>query len=140
MTTERMKVMEKKNPLGEVLDTSLEKLKKLVDVNTIIGEPINLPDGITIIPVSKVSFGFATGGSELPTSKPSTPFGGGSGGGVTIQPLAFLVISNGNVQLMQIQTADNTADRIVNMMPGVIDKVNGFITDYRNKKNTADTL
>ena len=140
MTTERMKVMEKKNPLGEVLDTSLEKLKKLVDVNTIIGEPLNLPDGITIIPVSKVSFGFATGGSELPTSKPSTPFGGGSGGGVTIQPLAFLVISNGNVQLMQIQTADNTADRIVNMVPGVIDKVNGFITDYKNKKNTADTL
>ena len=135
-----MKVMEKKNPLGEVLDTSLEKLKKLVDVNTIIGEPINLPDGITIIPVSKVSFGFATGGSELPTSKPSTPFGGGSGGGVTIQPLAFLVISNGNVQLMQIQTADNTADRIVNMMPGVIDKVNGFITDYRNKKSGAETL
>ena len=136
-----MTVMEKKNPLGEVLDTSLEKLKKLVDVNTIIGDAITTPDGTTIIPVSKVSFGFATGGSELPTSKPSTPFGGGSGGGVTIQPLAFLVISNGNVQLMQIQTADNTADRIVNMVPGVIDKVNGFITDYKDKKAAkAETL
>ena len=133
--------MEKKNPLGEVLDTSLEKLKKLVDVNTIIGDPINLPDGITIIPVSKVSFGFATGGSELPTSKPSAPFGGGSGGGVTIQPLAFLVINNGNVQIMQIQTADNTADRIVNMVPGVIDKVNGIITEHKSKKAAAaDTL
>ncbi len=133
--------MEKKNPLGEVLDTSLEKLKKLVDVNTIIGDPINLPEGITIIPISKVSFGFATGGSELPTSKPSAPFGGGSGGGVTIQPLAFLVISKGNVQLMQIQTADNTADRIVNMVPGVIDKVNGIISDYKDKKAVKpDTL
>ena len=126
--------MEKKNPLGEVLDTSLEKLKKLVDVNTIIGDAITTPDGTTIIPVSKVSFGFATGGSELPTSQPSTPFGGGSGGGVTIQPLAFLVISKGNVQLLQMQTADNTADRIVNMVPGVIDKVSGFINEQQDKK------
>ncbi|MBP1577976.1 MAG: GerW family sporulation protein [Oscillospiraceae bacterium] len=126
--------MEKKNPLSEVLDTSLEKLKKLVDVNTIIGDAITTADGTTIIPVSKVSFGFATGGSELPTSKPSTPFGGGSGGGVTIQPIAFLVISKGNVQLLQMQTADNTADRIVNMVPGVIDKVSGFINEQQDKK------
>jgi len=130
--------MEKKNPLGEVLDTSLEKLKKLVDVNTIIGDAITTPDGTTIIPVSKVSFGFATGGSELPTSKPTTPFGGGSGGGVTIQPLAFLVISNGNVKLLQMQTADNTADRIVNMMPGMVDKVSGMISDYKAKKNAEE--
>ena len=126
--------MDKKNPLSEVLDTSLEKLKKLVDVNTIIGEAITTADGTTIIPVSKVSFGFATGGSELPTAKPNTPFGGGSGGGVTIQPLAFLVISKGNVQLLQMQTADNTADRIVNMVPGVIDKVSGFISEQQDKK------
>lgn len=126
--------MEKKNPLSEVLDTSLEKLKKLVDVNTIIGDAITTADGTTIIPVSKVSFGFATGGSELPTSKPSTPFGGGSGGGVTIQPIAFLIISKGNVQLLQMQTADNTADRIVNMVPGVIDKVSGFINEQQDKK------
>lgn len=129
-----MKTMEKKNPLSEVLDTSLEKLKKLVDVNTIIGDAITTADGTTIIPVSKVSFGFATGGSELPTSKPSTPFGGGSGGGVTIQPIAFLIISKGNVQLLQMQTADNTADRIVNMVPGVIDKVSGFINEQQDKK------
>ena len=133
-----MTAMEKKNPLGEVLDTSLEKLKKLVDVNTIIGDAITTPDGTTIIPVSKVSFGFATGGSELPTSKPSTPFGGGSGGGVTIQPLAFLVISNGNVKLLQMQTADNTADRIVNMMPGMVDKVSGMISDYKAKKTAEE--
>lgn len=134
LSIERMIVMEKKNPLGDVLDISLEKLKKLVDVNTIIGEAITVSDGTTIIPVSKVSFGFATGGSELPVSKPETPFGGGSGGGVTIQPLAFLVVSNGNVQLLQMQTANNTADRIVNMVPGVLDKVSGFINEQQDKR------
>ena len=127
--------MEKKHPLSEVLEASLENLKKLVDVNTIIGEPIIMSDGTTIIPISKVSFGFATGGSELPTAKPSNPFGGGSGGGVTIQPLAFLVISKGDVKLLQMQTADNTADRVVNMMPGVIDKVSGIIQDQIGKKS-----
>lgn len=126
--------MEKKHPLSEVLESSLEKLKQLVDVNTIIGEPLTMPDGVTIIPISKVSFGFATGGSEFPTAKPTSPFGGGSGGGVTIQPLAFLVISKGDVKLLQMQTADNTADRMVNMMPGVIDKVSGIIQDQMAKK------
>lgn len=108
---ERKSAMENKHPISEILEESLTKLKQLVDVDTIIGKPITAPDGTIIIPISKVSFGFATGGSELPTSKPSMPFGGGSGGGVTIAPLAFLVIANGNVQLLQMQTADNTADR-----------------------------
>lgn len=130
--------MEKKHPLSEVLDASLTNLKNLVDVNTIIGDPIATSDGTTIIPISKVSFGFATGGSELPTSKPSTPFGGGSGGGVTIQPLAFLVISNGDVKLLQMQTADNTADRVVNMVPGVIDKVSGIMKEHQNKKTVTE--
>lgn len=125
--------MENKHPISEILDASLAKLKELVDVNTIIGNPIAAPDGTTVIPVSKVSFGFATGGSELPTTKPNTPFGGGSGGGVSIEPLAFLVISSGEVKLLQLQTADNTADRVVNMVPGVIDKVSGLV----RKKNEA---
>jgi sporulation protein YtfJ len=125
--------MENRNPISEVLDASLTKLKNLVDVNTIIGEPICAAEGTTIIPISKVSFGFASGGSELPTSKPNTPFGGGSGGGVTIQPICFLVIANGDVKILQIQTADNTADRIVNMVPGVFDKVSDFL-----RKQKAD--
>lgn len=119
--------MEGKNPVNELLGTSLENLKQLVDVKTIIGDPIHAADGTVIIPVSKVSFGFAGGGGEVPTSKPSNPFGGGTGGGVTIQPICFLVISNGKVELLQMQTADNTADRIVNMVPGVIDQVSGLI-------------
>ena len=125
--------MEQRNPINEILEASMANLKKLIDVNTIIGDPITTADGTTIIPISKVSFGFATGGSELPTSKASTPFGGGSGGGVTISPLAFLVVKNGNVSLLQIQTADTTADRVVNMVPGVLDKVSGFINKKQNK-------
>ena len=126
--------MENKHPIEEILNASLEKLKALVDVDSIIGKPITTPDGqTTIIPVSKVSFGYATGGSEWPTSKPNAPFGGGSGGGINIQPLAFIVINNGNVSLLQVQTANSTADRVVNMVPNVIDKVTGII----NRKTDA---
>ena len=125
------------HPISEILDASLQQLRQLVDVNTIIGDPITTSEGVVIIPVSKVSFGYMTGGSELPTSKPSTPFGGGSGGGVTIQPLAFLVISGGDVSLLQIQTADSTADRIVNMVPSVFDKVSGLIKKNKEENRTA---
>ena len=126
--------MEQKHPVGEILDSSMENLKKLVDVNTIIGDPIALGEGITIVPVSKVSFGFASGGTELPTSKPSMPFGGGSGGGVSIQPIAFLVLEGGKVSLLQIQTADTTADRVVNMVPTVVDKVSGILQQKKEAK------
>lgn len=124
---------QKKHPLSEVLEVSLQNLRTLVDANTIIGEPVVVKD-ITIIPISRVSFGFGTGGAELPVSKPATPFGGGSGGGVTISPMAFLVVQDGKVQLMQLQTADNTADRIVNMMPGVVDKVGGIVEGFAAKR------
>jgi len=104
-----------------------------VDVNTIVGEPITAGEGVTIIPISKVSFGYASGGSDIPTEKPKELFGGGTGGGVTIQPLAFLVINGGDVSLMQMQTADSTADRIVNAVPGLLDKVVGMIKKGKEK-------
>ena len=110
-----------------VLNATLEKLKTLVDVNTIIGEQIVTPDGTVIIPVSKVTFGFASGGSDLPTAKPKDLFGGGSGAGVTIQPLAFLIISpTTGVRLMQMEQYSNSVDRAVKMMPDVIDQVVGL--------------
>lgn len=110
-----------------ILSASLEKLKTLVDVNTIIGEQIITPDGTVIIPVSKVTFGFASGGSDLPTAKPKEMFGGGSGGAVTIQPLAFLVISpSGAVKLLQMEKFNDSIDRAVNMVPEVIDKFAGM--------------
>ncbi len=110
-----------------ILNSSMEKLKALVDVNTIIGEQIVTPDGTVVIPVSKVSFGFASGGSDLPTSKPRELFGGGSGGGVTIQPLAFLVITpGGSVRLLQMEQYSDSVDRAVNLVPEVIDKFAGM--------------
>lgn len=94
----------------------------MVDVNTIVGEPITTPGGVVIIPVSKVSFGYGSGGTDIPTNRPDM-FGGGSGGGVTIQPLAFLVVDGTEVKLLHMQTAENTNDRIVNAVPGIVDKL-----------------
>ncbi len=114
-------------PTSDFTEKALGSLRTLVDVNSVIGDPITTPDGTVIIPVSKVNFGFAAGGSDLPTEKPDV-FGGGTGGGVTITPLAFLIIrGGGGVELLHMQTADNTADRIVNSMPGLIDKIAGMI-------------
>ena len=89
------------HPIGSLMDTTMEKIKEMIDVNTIIGEPITSPDGTLIIPVSKVSYGFAAGGSDLPTKKENKDcFGGGSGAGVTIQPVAFLTVYQGDVRLV----------------------------------------
>jgi len=114
------------HPINSLLENSLKNIKNLVDVDTIIGKPITSPEGITIIPISKVSFGFASGGSDFPSKQPKDLFGGGSGGGVTISPIAFLVINNGEVKLLQLQTANNTADKAINMIPDVMDKVSSL--------------
>ncbi|MCL2580694.1 MAG: GerW family sporulation protein [Oscillospiraceae bacterium] len=126
--------MSQQSPISEFTASALSSLRSLVDVNTIVGDPITTAGGVVIIPISKVSFGYASGGSDLPPGeKKADLFGGGTGGGVTIQPLAFLVINGSDVQLMQMQTADSTGDRIVNAVPGIIDKVMGMI-----KKDKAD--
>lgn len=114
-------------PICELTDSTLKNLRTLVDANTIIGDAITTPDGSTILPVSKVSFGFGTGGGDLPISKGNDPFGGGTGGGVTIEPIAFLVIRPGKVELLQLQSADNTADRLVNLVPQVIEQIGSLI-------------
>lgn len=111
------------NKLEGLLNSSLEKLKGLVDVNTIVGDPITTKDGTVIIPVSKVSFGYASGGSDFGGNKPKDLFGGGSGAGVTIQPVAFLVVQESGVRLLQMQQYESTAEHAVGMVPDVIDKV-----------------
>ena len=118
--------MSQPHPISEFTQSVLGNLRALTDSDSIIGDPITTPDGVVIIPVSKVSFGYGAGGSDLPTDRPEL-FGGGSGGGVTIQPLAFLVINGSKVELLQIQSADNTADRIVNSIPAIIDKIREMI-------------
>ena len=125
------------HPIGSLMDTTMEKIKEMIDVNTIIGEPITSPDGTLIIPVSKVSYGFAAGGSDLPTKKENKDgFGGGSGAGVTIQPVAFLTVYQGDVRLVSVDREEGTADKLVNMIPDVLQKVKGVFK--KDKSESAD--
>lgn len=125
------------HPIGSLMDTTMEKIKEMIDVNTIIGEPITSPDGTLIIPVSKVSYGFAAGGSDLPTKKENKDcFGGGSGAGVTIQPVAFLTVYQGDVRLVSVDQEEGTADKLVNMIPDVLKKVKGVFK--KDKNESAD--
>ena len=125
------------NKVNNLLGVSMDKIKEMVDVNTVIGDPITTPDGTTVIPVSRVSYGFAGGGSDLPSkAQPEKGlFAGGSGAGITIQPIAFLVISNGNVRILQIEPYVSSVDRVVASVPDVVDKI-AFSTRIRKTKRT----
>ncbi|NLM83113.1 MAG: sporulation protein YtfJ [Clostridiales bacterium] len=121
-----------KHPIGDLMETTMQKIREMVDVNTIIGNPIVTADGITLIPVSKVSFGFASGGTDFQTKNQQpghgNSFGGGSGAGVHIVPVAFLVVKDGNVRLLSITPpANTTIDRVIELVPEVIDKINDLV-------------
>jgi len=126
------------HPINGLMSTMMSSIKQMVDVNTIVGNPITTPDGTTIIPISKVSFGFASGGSEFPGGKKpsaedetSNLFGGGNGAGAAITPVAFLVVSNGVVKLLPISQSSTSIDKIIDNVPDMIDKVNGIIKDHK---------
>ncbi len=124
-------------PINNLMDTTLEKLKQMVDVNTVIGTPITTPDGTTIIPVSKVIYGFASGGSEFNSKKPDSEnlFGGGSGAGVTITPIAFISVSNGEAKLLNISAYSDAQDRAIGSIPEIIDKITAlFKKDKKEDK------
>lgn len=117
--------------LNDLMGITMSKIREMVDVNTIIGDAITTPDGTTIIPVSKVNFGFASGGADYDSKNAdkSSNFGGGSGAGVSITPIAFLVVSDGNVKVLHIGEAPSTtADRIVELVPEVIDKIKDLVS------------
>ena len=106
----------------------MQKVREMIDANTIIGEPITTPDGITLIPVSKVAFGFAGGGTDFSQKPEKSGFGGGTGAGVNITPVAFVVAKGSDVSLIYITPpVMSTVDRIIDTVPGVIDKVTEFI-------------
>ena len=109
--------------LNLLTEVALDKIRGLTDSGTVIGEPITMPNGAAAVPVSKVSFGFASGGSDLPSSKQADMFGGGTGGGVTITPIAFLVTSGDSVKVMQLDTIGSTADNMVRSIPEILDKI-----------------
>lgn len=122
------------HPIQGMMSTAMQKIREMVDVNTIIGDPITTANGTTIIPVSKVSFGFASGGSDIPSKSPKDVFGGGSGAGISINPLAFLVVSEDGVKLLQLSDSDNTANKMVDMVPDVIDKISELFSKSKKEK------
>ena len=116
--------------LPNMLDATIQRIREMVDVNSVIGQPITTPDGVTIIPVSKVSVGFGGGGSDFATKSQNkeNPFGGGVGGGVNVTPICFLVVKDGNVRMMSVpQPANSSAERLVEMLPDTLEKINAFV-------------
>ena len=124
--------------LPNMLENTIAKIREMVDVSSVIGDPITTPDGVTIIPVSKVSVGFGGAGSDYVSknlNKHENPFGGGAGGGVKINPIAFLVVKEGSVRMIPVATpANTTADRLVEMVPDTLDKIAAFIDSRMEKK------
>ena len=122
--------------LPNMLETTIQKIRELVDSNTVVGQPITTPDGVTILPVSRISVGLGGGGSDFASTKAAAgqmPFGGGVGAGVKVTPVAFLVVKDGNVRIMTIaEPANATADRIVEMVPDTLDRISAFL-DSRKK-------
>jgi len=114
-----------KHPINQFGESTVERIREMIDANTIIGEPIITPDGITVIPVSKVSLGFISGGSDwTKEAAKNQNFGVGTGTGVTIQPVAFLIVKDGNVKLINVsEPPATTLDRAIEMVPEVMDKV-----------------
>ncbi len=110
------------NNIKGIMDTTLEKLRTMVEADTIIGTPIKA-DGITLIPISRVSFGLATGGSDLPSKNDNKIFGGGGGAGVSIVPIAFIAVNGNDVKMMPIYNDLNTVDKAISMVPELIDKI-----------------
>ncbi|MBN3556437.1 GerW family sporulation protein [Fictibacillus nanhaiensis] len=136
------------HPIQGLMKTAMENLKEMIDVNTIIGDPVETPDGSVILTVSKVGFGFAAGGSEFGGQEESRnsstqqgsssqskemPFGGGSGGGVSITPIAFLVVSNTGIKTIHLDNSTHLYERILDLAPGVIDKLQHLMN--KNKQN-----
>lgn len=128
--------MDKKTPLSDLMRATMEKVHEMVDTNTIVGQPITTADGVTLIPISKVSFGIGGGGGDYGKNA-KDGFGGGAGAGVKIDPVAFLIIKDGIARMMPVATSPKTTmDRIVDMAPEMMDKVEKIIA----KKGEKETV
>jgi len=128
----------KEQSAAGLLGTAIEKIRDLVNVSTIIGDPIFVGEGVSIIPVSKVTYGFASGGTDFPSKTNKDLFGGGGGAGITINPVAFLVVNNGEVSIKHISAGDNSAERIVGMVPKMVDKVADVIGMFKKDKDKKE--
>lgn len=125
----------KKSQLNDLMQTAMEKVREMVDTNTIVGQPITTPDGVTLIPISKVSFGFGGAGGDYGKTQPKD-FGGGSAAGVKIDPVAFLVIRDGITRVLPVAVPPvSTLDRVVEMVPDLMDKVEKYFDKKQEKES-----
>jgi len=136
------------HPIESLMKTAMESIQQIVDVNTIVGDPVETHDGSVIIPISRVSCGFAAGGSEFAPAEenkenantggqpPPLPFGGGAGAGVSVQPVAFLVVGNGNIRLLPVD-GNVVVDRLIDTVPDLLDRVAGM---FQKKKKPSDDI
>lgn len=122
----------------DLIASSIGKIHELSDADTIIGEPIKIDGNITIIPVSKISYGFAAGGSDLPSKNDKELFGGGSGAGMSIQPLAFIVINNGEVKLLELGSGNSPANAIVSAVPELFTKIQGMFSKKKDGETASE--
>ena len=130
------------HPVSDMLNTTMEKIRDLMDANTVVGKPIEVGN-VTVVPVCKISIGYGSGGSDFAqkSQKPENPnaFGGGAGMGVNITPVSFLIVQDGNVRVVPVeQPAATTVERVIDMVPNVVDKVSSFVG--KNKEETPDII
>lgn len=128
----------KETPVNKIMENTLERLRDMVDVSTVIGEPI-VTGSVTLIPVSRISYGFGSGGTDLPSKQNSELFGGAGGGGVSISPIAFIVIENGKCRMMQINNYTSSADRAIAMIPELVDKVTELLKPENTEEKKGET-
>ena len=142
------------HPIQGLMQTAMENIKEMVDVNTIVGDPVETPDGSIIMPISKVGFGFAAGGSEFKTEKESgntvgkpqgesanvaLPFGGGSGGGVSITPIAFLVVGASGVKVVPLDNSTHLYERMIDLAPQFVEKIQNMMGGTQSRTNSMTT-
>ena len=142
------------HPIQGLMTTAMESLKEMIDVNTIIGDPVETPDGSVILTVSKVGFGFAAGGSEFKLDgtqskgqdgqgqgqgqgSPKLPFGGGSGGGVSITPIAFLIVNSHGVKMLHLDESTHLYEKILEMAPQAVDKIQQMFSKKNEQQGSG---
>ncbi|WP_226667026.1 GerW family sporulation protein [Metabacillus litoralis] len=134
------------HPIQGLMKTAMENLKQMIDVNTIVGDPVETPDGSVILTVSKVGFGFAAGGSEFNSTgaeegdgkSPKLPFGGGSGGGVSITPIAFLIVSSSGVKMLHLDENTHLYEKILEAAPQTVEKIQSLFKKNKSNNNNSN--
>lgn len=128
------------HPIESLMQNAINKLREVADANTVVGKEINFSNGVSIIPISKVSIGLGLGGSDLPNKSQKELFGAGTGAGVSVTPIAFLVVKGDGVEILQMCDSDNTANKVVDLVPKMFDKVTTLVKDKKSKDKNEEKI